>query len=56
MENKHEYKLMTKDAEELLTDAISDAMAIEGEEAVFNFLKGLLQSMTPESNKHGTTQ
>jgi len=43
MGNDQGTKLMTKDAEELLNEAISDAMAIEGEEAVFNWLKALLQ-------------
>ena len=43
MENDQDTKLMTRDAEELLSEAISDAMAIEGEEAVFNWLKALLQ-------------
>ena len=43
MGNDQGAKLMTKDAEELLNEAISDAMAIEGEEAVFNWLKALLQ-------------
>ena len=43
MEDKQGSKLMTKDAEELLNDAISDAVAIEGEEAVFSFLKEWLR-------------
>ena len=43
MENDQGTKLMTRDAEELLNEAISEAMAIEGEDAVFNFLKAWVQ-------------
>ena len=50
MEDKQGSKLMTTEAEELLNEAISDAMAIEGEEAVFNFLKALLQNKAANSN------
>ena len=35
---------MTTDAEEILSEAISDAMAAEGEEAVINWLKKLIQN------------
>ena len=50
MEDKQGSKLMTTEAEELLNEAISDAMAIEGEEAVFNFLKALVRNRAANSN------
>ncbi len=50
MGNDQGTKLMTKDAEELLNEAISDAVAIEGEDAVFNFLKAWLRDRAVNSN------
>jgi hypothetical protein len=50
MEGKQGSKLMTTEAEELLNEAISDAVAIEGEDAVFNFLKAWLQDRAVNSN------